>query len=507
MRLKAALPATNCRTVRGYGDDDAPDTGKEALPRTMFLTKEQILAARNTLHYRPGSVFLGRVDNQMVGIVDNRHIITLAGSRSGKSACVLIPNLMLYPGSVLAIDPKGELAETTAAHRAKVLGQKVIVLDPFGVVKGEAAAYSRDQGHNPLLEIGRDDPDLIDDASLIAEALITETGGNDQYWSMAARNLVAGMILAAIVKEKPALSSIRHDLLRDKEGLTELFLELRDYKDVVDDDMPEALATACDLISRSGAFMLGRSETERSSVIASAIEQLAFLESPAMRRLFSRHDVSLRDLKRGADGKPVTIYLVLPAGRMGTHARWLRLMISLSLALFEREAAVTDETSDLRHPALMILEEFAALGHLRPIEQAAGFIAGSGVRLWSVLQDLSQLKNHYKEGWETFIGNAGIIQAFSLSDHTSLEYISKRLGDTTVEVVTPQDMTTRERDGGGSGLKRDFRSVPLMSPPEITMQFRRLSVNGGAAGGRSLILCTDTRPFIVDRVYWKDLEG
>ena len=53
----------------------------------------------------------------------------MAGSRAGKSV-TLIDNLFFYHGSVLATDPKAELANITAARRA-ALGQKVYVLDPF----------------------------------------------------------------------------------------------------------------------------------------------------------------------------------------------------------------------------------------------------------------------------------------------------------------------------------------------------------------------------------------
>ena len=67
---------------------------------------------------------------QAIGVPDDRHIITIAGSRAGKGRSVLIPNLITYPGSILAIDPKGDLASLTADWRADMLGQKVVVLDP-----------------------------------------------------------------------------------------------------------------------------------------------------------------------------------------------------------------------------------------------------------------------------------------------------------------------------------------------------------------------------------------
>ncbi len=75
-----------------------------------------------------------------VGIDDNRHIMTVAGSRAGKGRWLLVPNLLLYPGSALVLDPKGELAAITARRRQE-MGQKVFIIDPFG----ESGAHKRDR--------------------------------------------------------------------------------------------------------------------------------------------------------------------------------------------------------------------------------------------------------------------------------------------------------------------------------------------------------------------------
>ena len=77
---------------------------------------------------------------------------------------------------------------------------------------------------------------------------------------------------------------------------------------------------------------------------------------------------------------------------------------------------------------LFCLDEFAALGHMESIEKAAGQIAGFGVKLWPVIQDLTQLQRDYKEAWETFMGNAGLLTFFGNTDLTTLDHISKRLG-------------------------------------------------------------------------------
>jgi type IV secretion system protein VirD4 len=185
---------------------------------------------------------------------------------------------------------------------------------------------------------------------------------------------------------------------------------------------------------------------------------------------------------------------------MATHSRWLRIMITLALGHCERIDAKAE------HPILMILEEFAALGYLRPVEQAAGFIAGAGVRIWSVLQDINQLKQHYKDGWETFIGNAGIVQAFSVSDLTTCKYLSEKLGDTTVETTRKEAVGTNQFRGGDTGERREFRTLPLLTPSEIAIEFARISVEGEARGGLSLVLMAGYRPFVVDRVFWGDIE-
>jgi type IV secretion system protein VirD4 len=90
---------------------------------------------RDTPNGRRG-VFLGfdgeGTQGRPVGFTDDRHVITIAGSRAGKGRSLIVPNMLLYEGSVLAIDPKGELARITSRARAEK-GQRVFVLDPFRV--------------------------------------------------------------------------------------------------------------------------------------------------------------------------------------------------------------------------------------------------------------------------------------------------------------------------------------------------------------------------------------
>ena len=73
---------------------------------------------------------------------------------------------------------------------------------------------------------------------------------------------------------------------------------------------------------------------------------------------------------------------------MGTHGRWLRLMIGLFLERMQRNL----KPPACGAPVLFLLEEFFTLGPMPSIEKAAGYAAGFGVKLWAILQDLQQLK-------------------------------------------------------------------------------------------------------------------
>jgi hypothetical protein len=136
-------------------------------------------------------VLLGALGSQFVGIDDDRHLMTVAGSRAGKGVSAIVPNLLTYRGSVLAIDPKGELACITAEYRAKSLRQKVYVLDPFGRLAAVEWAKGYRSAYNPMTILKAPGSKgltktAIENAGLIADALIVP-GGGDTHWGFLAQ--------------------------------------------------------------------------------------------------------------------------------------------------------------------------------------------------------------------------------------------------------------------------------------------------------------------------------
>jgi type IV secretion system protein VirD4 len=415
-----------------------------------------------------------------IGVPDDRHIITIAGSRAGKGRSAIVPNLITYPGSVLAIDPKGELAAITADWRAEVLNQRVFVLDPFGV----AGRVTEDHGgaFNPLTILTPDSPSLIEDAGLIADALIMPApGAKDPHWDESAKQFLEGVILH--VATAPAYEG-RRDLVSVYECLMEGFAGLKD-------EMADNPAADFAVLSLASHFF-DKADNERSGVLSTLRRHIRFLGYSQMKKVLRGHSFDLRDLKTGR----VTIYLSLPAMRMGTCSRWLRLFVNLALAAFEMERRRP------AHPVLLCLDEFATLGPMKTLEDAAGQIAGLGCKLWPILQDLGQLEALYEKRWETFLGNAGVLQFFGNSDLRTLEWISKRLGQTTIQTTSQNQPGYDARTQQGVTGQSFSQSVhPLMTAEEISRFFGR-----DDKLLRQLVIRPTWSPMVLQRAYYDKHE-
>ena len=200
---------------------------------------------------------------------------------------------------------------------------------------------------------------------------------------------------------------------------------------------------------------MSKSDREAAGVLSTAQRHTHFLDSPRMTAVLSRSDFRFADLKR----RNVSVFLVLPPDRLDTYARWLRLLVSQSLLDMARDPAKPAT------PVLYLLDEFASLGYLAPIERAMGLMAGYGVQLWPILQDIHQLRATYGERAGTFLSNAGVLQVFGVNDHDSARLVSDLLGQGTVVFNT----MARSLDSDKSGLSFSQQHVgrPLLTPDEV----------------------------------------
>ncbi len=183
------------------------------------------------------------------------------------------------------------------------------------------------------------------------------------------------------------------------------------------------------------------------------------------------------------------MFLVLPPDRLLTYSRWLRLLVTQSLLDMAREAAKPDL------PVLYLLDEFAALGYLAPVERAMGRMAGYGVQLWPILQDVHQLRAIYGKRAGTFLSNAGLLQVFGVNDHESARLVSDLLGQETVLFQTMSRALDAEKSGLSFSEQRAARA--LITPDEVRNMPARAQ----------LLFVSGQRPIMAGKlVYYSDKE-
>jgi type IV secretion system protein VirD4 len=334
------------------------------------------------------------------------HLLTVAKNRAGKGTTMIVPTLLNYEGSTLVLDPKGENAMITAERR-KAMGQDVYIVDPWGITGMDSARF------NPLDWLETGDPEIAEKAQMLADALVVKGNERDPFWMEEAKALLQGMILYVATDPSETgqrhLGRVRDLLLQDGDGMKALYNAM--------------LKSSHHLVVSTGARCLQKEDKLMANVIASAQAQTHILDSPMLRENLSVSDFNFADLKR----KKMTVYLVLPSDRLEAFGRWLRLLIQQALTVNARN--IEDKPDK---PVLFMLDEMPVLGNLTMLEQAFGLMAGYGIQIWGICQNLTQLKRHYGDGYETFIANAGMIQYFGTRDKFTAEYFSSLCGVTTI---------------------------------------------------------------------------
>jgi len=375
-----------------------------------------------------------------------RHLLLFGPNGSGKMTRFLVPNLLTIDDrSIIVIDPKGELTAITTNYRRTV--SEVEIINPFNVL-GLAS-----KGFNPLAGLDPKSPTFYDDAAALGEALI-KIEGNDPHWPESAQGLVVGLVMWEKWRNgnKANLANVR-TLLTEAENADEKGRPISGLRFTAA-NMVVSNNTA--MASLAGRYL--RTSDEISSIRSSADTQTRWLLSQPMRDDLSRPGVDLTRLKKGLK----TIYVILPAERMRTHSAWLRLVIVSALrALYQAGGLRT----------LILIDELPALGYLAPLDDAFGLVRGYNVQIAGICQDLNQLESLYKNRWESFIANAGVVQFFPPNDMKTARWMSDRAGQTTV-VVESLNVSTDlnlNANASGNGASKGISMVgrPVYFPQEL----------------------------------------
>lgn len=348
------------------------------------------------------------------------HILTVAATGQGKSATQIVENLLHYAGSVVVLDPKGELYDLTHRHRAR-----------FGKV-WRLAPYAREGEHsdryNPLDELD-DDRELGARARQLAEMLIVRSGGGEaQFFENEAVNLLTAIIVLVVettrrperrafrtMTEVRRICSLPHlaDDGKRKPGIREYLQDV--FAAMVKLDNP--------YLANQGRTFLGYEHKLLSSFVSEINANLAFFDGhPGFADVTRESDFRFADLSR----EPATVYLTIPLKHTLISFRFLRAMIGMAFASLEEQREATQAS------VLFILDEFAALRDMPFMREAVAQMRSSGAWFWFFVQDVAQLESIYGDAANVFLSQTDHQMFFgSVSDAKTRAFISKNLGTTT----------------------------------------------------------------------------
>jgi type IV secretion system protein VirD4 len=396
------------------------------------------------LRARPG-ILLGRKDGALLSFGGGEHALLYAPTRTGKGVGVVIPNLLSWPDSVVVLDVKRENWEATAGFRA-AHGQRTLAFDPLDP-EGRTARF------NPLGHIDRADPAaVLDELQKLAVMLFPAPPHADPFWAEAARTGLIGVgALVADTADLPFSLGAIYAQLTEGDPRTRL------------PALVAARRQAGRPLSAGGASALSdfcsASENTFASIKQTITSRMNLWLSPRVCAATDASDFDLRDLR----AQRISLYLTVSPDNLARVAPLYNLLLQQLVDLNTRERPEGD-----RHavPVLVVLDEFARLGHARVIAHAFSYVAGYGLRLLPVLQSPAQLRAEYGPDLaEEIIANCGVEIAFAPKELKIAQELSERLGAYTYEGRS-RSRPTGLAKGHRSRTDSDQRR-PLMLPQEL----------------------------------------
>jgi len=397
----------------------------------------------------PNGIVLGRKDGRLLVFGGQEHVMLYAPTRTGKGVGVVIPNLLTWPDSTVVLDVKRENWEATAGFRA-AHGQAVHLFDPLDP-QGRTARY------NPLGHIDRTDAvAVLDELQRIAAMLFPHPPHTDPFWTDSARTgfVAVGAYLAETSERPFTFGALYAELTAGDARLRFPALIARRA------ETGHPLSPGCVQALRD---FCASSENTFASVRQTLTSRLNLWLNPRVRAATEASDFDLRALR----SRPTSIYLAASPDNLIRVA-------PLYALLFQQlvDATCRERPDPHRHPhqVLLLLDEFARLGHAEVLAKSFAYVAGYGLRLLPVLQSPAQLRAEYgADVTEEILANCAVEIAFAPKELRLANELSERLGYTTVR------SPSRSRP---TGLSRGHRSVSeseqrraLLLPQEL-MQMR-----------------------------------
>lgn len=395
------------------------------------------------------------------------HGLVFAGSGGFKTTSVTVPTALKWGGSLVALDPSNEVAPMVIEHRRKA-GRDVFVLDPR-----EAST-----GFNVLDWIGRFGGTKEEDLVAVANWVVTDTGRQasirDDFFRASALQLITALIADVCLSGHTEKES--QHLRQMRANLSEPEPKLRERLQLIYDN------SGSEFVKENVAPFIAMTPETFSGVYANAVKETHWLSYPNYAALVSGSSFATDAITSGR----TDIFVNLDLKTLEAHPGLARTLIGALLnAIYNRDGRVEGRT-------LFLLDEVARLGYLRILETARDAGRKYGISLVLLFQSIGQMREAYggRDATSKWFESASWVSFAAINDPDTADYISRRCGNTTVEV----DQLSRSTQMSGSSRTRSkhLTARPLILPEEV-LRMR---------GDEQIIFTAGNAPLRCGRAIW-----
>ncbi|TCV82729.1 type IV secretory system conjugative DNA transfer family protein [Sulfurirhabdus autotrophica] len=409
------------------------------------------------------------------GAEQGKNVIVSASPGSGKTQGLMIPNCLNWPGSLVALDMKGECYERTSGFRQS-MGQKVYQLNFL------ARDYHTHQ-YDPFAYVSEDRHFRVSDIEKIARYLCPDPSHGDTFWATGAREMFRSIALFLFETGQQCTLGAILDVIEIPEGIQKF------AKRMVK-DAQEGIIALDSATVRDFATIGNRAENTHSGVKDQITNALAPLKNPIVRFATSANTFNICEIRN----QPISIYIT--AARPDLIA--LRPIINL---FFQHLVDLNSMKEFGKHPShkhevLLAMDEFAQIGRLEAIFHGITYFRSFGIRLLAIVQSVSQLRETYSiESTKTFLESFDCSVFFTPAarDSQTPKELSDLLG---METVKSKSQSKRNGfDTNNDSETHSEQGRPLMMPQEIS----RMSLT------KQIVLISGQHPIFCNKIIaWKE---
>ena len=353
----------------------------------------------------------------------NLNQMILGGSGTGKSRFFVKPNLLMCNTSYIVTDPSGELVQACGqmlinhGYKIKVFNLNDMKhssnYNPFHYLRD----YNGEINANNVIK-------MINVFMMNTKA--EGSSGGDPFWDDATRLLLSALSFLLIetgTEEEQNFSGVL-DLIH-KAKVVEGKEEEKSELDLIFDQRKEADPKALS-VQYYDEFKQAAGKTMQS-ILISTTTKLQYFKLPDVRNLTCTDNIHLEEV----GDEYTALFIVIPSS--DTTYNFLAAMMYTQLfdTLYDR--AINLYNGRLPVHVRFLLDEFANVGKIPEIDKILATCRKFEISIQIILQNLSQLKKMYKEGWEEFGGNCDTMIYLGGKDQFTNEYISKELGKETID--------------------------------------------------------------------------